>query len=227
MKALVLLSGGLDSTVALHWSMREHAETRSLSIDYGQRHMIELNIAGRTARRRGVPHERLFASANGFGVASPLVAGSAFDASAPPVLPARNVVLLSIAFARAARHGCDAVVIGACADDAADFPDCRPEFMRAVERALRLAIGHDIALLTPLLHLSKAEIGALAAELGPEAYEDARASWSCYDPCKSTACGECRACAARERSGVPVDGVGVARATSDGAMWHGHGRSEG
>jgi 7-cyano-7-deazaguanine synthase len=206
MKALVLLSGGLDSTVALHWSLREHAETRSLAIDYGQRHMIELNIAGRIAKSAGVAHERLFASATGFGAVSSLVAGATFVASAAPVLPARNAVLLAIAFARAAQHGCDAVVIGACADDAADFPDCRPEFMRAAETTLCLAIGQRIELLTPLIYKSKAEIGALARELGDDAYDAACASWSCYDPRKSLPCGECRACAARERSGIRAIG---------------------
>lgn len=204
MKALVLLSGGLDSTVALHWSMREHASTRSLSIDYGQRHMIELNIAGRIAKRAGVEHERTFASATGFGGVSTLIAGRPFVSADAPVLPARNVMLLAIAFARAAHHGCSAVVIGACADDAADFPDCRPEFMAAAETALCLAVGQPIALVAPLLHMSKAEIGALARELGPDAYEAACSSWSCYNPRKSLPCGECRACAARERSGVPA-----------------------
>lgn len=209
MHALVLLSGGLDSTVCLHQALqRGYDSVRTLAIDYGQRHMVELNVAGRIAHEAGVRHTRLFASATGFGITSSLLAGTVFDPSQPPVLPARNMVLLSIAAAHAAHHSCDDVIMGACRDDAANFPDCRPAFFEAARTTLRLALGRpNLRILTPLIDLDKPAIGELARSLGKSALEAAELSWSCYNPQAdflgvNQPCGACLACAARARSGV-------------------------
>lgn len=212
MHALVLLSGGLDSTVCLHQALqRDYESVRTLAIDYGQRHMVELNVAGRIAAEAGVPHTRLFASATGFGINSSLRSGTDFDPNQPPVLPARNMILLSIAAAHAVHHGCDDIILGACRDDADNFPDCRPAFFEAARTTLRLALGRpNLRILTPLIALDKPAIGALATSLGPNALEAATRSWSCYNPqtaslgekTKRAPCGVCLACEARTRSGV-------------------------
>lgn len=209
MHALVLLSGGLDSTVCLHQALqRDYESVRTLAIDYGQRHMVELNVAGRIASEAGVQHKRLFASATGFGIDSSLRSGADFDPTQPPVLPARNMVLLSIAAAHAAHHNCDDIILGACRDDADNFPDCRPAFFEAARTTLRLALGRpNLRVITPLIDLDKPAIGALATSLGPNALYAAELSWSCYNPQPGflgvrQPCGVCLACAARARSGV-------------------------
>ena len=209
MHALVLLSGGLDSTVCLHQALqRGYDSVRTLAIDYGQRHMVELNVAGCIASAAGVPHKRLFASATGFGVDSSLRSGADFDPTQPPVLPARNMVLLSIAAAHAIHHGCDDIILGACLDDAANFPDCRPAFFEAARNTLRLALGRpNLRIITPLIDLDKPAIGELARSLGPTALAAAELSWSCYNPQPDVLgvkqpCGVCLACEARKRSGV-------------------------
>lgn len=209
MHALVLLSGGLDSTVCLHQALqRGYDSVRTLAIDYGQRHMVELNVAGRIAAEAGVPHKRLFASATGFGISSSLRSGADFDPTQPPVLPARNMVLLSIAAAQAVHHGCDDIILGACRDDADNFPDCRPAFFEAARTTLRLALGRpNLRVITPLIDLDKPAIGELARSLGKSALEAAELSWSCYNPQPGflgvrRPCGVCLACGARARSGV-------------------------
>lgn len=198
--AIVLLSGGLDSTVALHWAIRCYGQplVRALSFDYGQRHGVELSRAAEIARQAGVPHR-----VQEFAAPLSYLTGRDGDPSTSDVVvPARNTLMLSLAAAEAVSRGAHVIVIGCCADDAAVFPDCRPAYLDAMTRVIDLGVGSGMKIVAPLVHKTKREIVALGRELGCDAAM--ALSWSCYDPQFAGArtpleCGRCMACAARAR----------------------------
>jgi 7-cyano-7-deazaguanine synthase len=203
MRSVVLLSGGMDSAIALHWALREHGrgEVAALAIDYGQRHRIELVRASVIAARAGVPVVRVEALLPWTGTS--LTRGGALDHDRV-VVPGRNTILLTLAAARALSYGADRVVIGCCQDDAERFPDCRPQYLRVAERALSLGLGVPFAIDAPLVHRSKAAAIALMRELGEACEQAVARSWSCYDPQDAgarspTPCGRCLACEHRAR----------------------------
>lgn len=183
MRAAVLLSGGLDSAVCLHLAIREHGAENvvAVTVDYDQPHYLEVGHAARLVQKSGVEHRVV--TIRGLYDSS---SGGFFDTSADlsdaaaTVVPVRNLVLLT----HAAVHG-DPVIIGANADDQADYPDCRPEFFSAAERALGVSIR------APLLEKAKREVVALAKELGIPL----ELTLSCY---RGSNCGECAACVLRE-----------------------------
>lgn len=199
-QAVVLLSGGMDSAIALHWALAEYGRQRvvALTVDYGQRHRRELSSARRIASRARVEHvERAIMVPWG----ESLLTGGA---SASLIVPGRNLILATLAAAEVVRRGGGAVVIGCCADDAAGFPDCRPAFIDAMDAAIAAAFERPVELVAPLLHTPKAAMLARAALL-PGAPEAVDLSWSCYRPEAAgarapIACGECNACALRARA---------------------------
>lgn len=192
---VVLLSGGLDSSVALFWAARtQPGALLAISVNYGQAHRRELDAAARVAALAGVRHR---------------VVRLAFPWApmAGPVLPGRNTVLLTIA----ATHGATAsggepvsVVIGACAADAAGFPDCRPPFLAAASAALTAGLGVPITVMAPFVDRSKADIVRAARELA--AWDAVAASWSCYEG-GSLPCGACGACRYRSEGFVQAGEV--------------------
>jgi len=208
-RAVVLLSGGLDSATALAWARGRGFECHALTVDYGQRHAIELEAARRVARTLGAASHRV--------VAADLraIGGSALTAeievprdqspeslgSGIPVtyVPARNTVFLGLALGLAETLGARDLVAGMNAIDYSGYPDCRPEFVRAFEGLARLATragveGAAFTVLTPLMSLDKAEIIRLGVSLGV----DFSLTHSCYDPAlDGAACGGCDACALR------------------------------
>jgi 7-cyano-7-deazaguanine synthase len=205
--AIVLLSGGLDSMVAAGMARAEGFRLLALTIDYNQRHRIELEAAKRVASAIGVErHIILPLDLTGFG-------GSALtsDISVPkggveagiPVtyVPARNTIFLSLALGWAEAAGARAMFIGVNALDYSGYPDCRPEFIRAFEDLAAIATkagdeGERFSVRAPLLHMSKADIAAEAARLGM----DAGLSWSCYDPTpEGKHCGLCDSCRLRAK----------------------------
>ncbi len=173
MKALILLSGGIDSALALHIFGIE--AVCAVGFDYGQPHVIELDYAQALADVSGVPF---------FRVKLPTI-----NKTDDIVFAGRNAILLASGAAIAQNFGCDTVVIGCNADDRERFPDCRPEFIAAMADALGPAYGVTIS--APLIEFSKARIIAMAEEygIGP--------TWSCYDPQSETPCGVCLACKLR------------------------------
>jgi 7-cyano-7-deazaguanine synthase len=218
-RAVVLLSGGLDSATCLAIARRDGFEAHCLSVDYGQRHRGELAAARRVAHALGAKgHRTVRVDLSGFG-------GSALTDARIPVpkgrsaarmsreipatyVPARNTVLLSLAIAHAETIGAEDVFIGVNAIDYSGYPDCRPEFLRAFERVARLATrsgvsGRPLRIRAPLLRLSKAGIVRAGTALGVP-YELTR---SCYDPVHGRACGLCDACVLRRKgfdeAGVP------------------------
>ncbi len=221
-RAVVLLSGGLDSSTCLAVARADGFEPHCLSVDYGQRHRAELAAARAVARALGAADHRVVkVDLSGFGgsaltdaaIAVPKGRRPAAMAREIPVtyVPARNTVLLALALAHAEVIDARAIYVGVNAIDYSGYPDCRPEFLRAFERLARLATragvgGRPLALRAPLLRLSKAKIVRLGARLGVPF----RLTRSCYDPVGGGACGRCDACQLRRQG---FEGAGVADPT--------------
>lgn len=207
--AVVLFSGGLDSTTALCWALARGYECRAVSFGYGQRHAKENRSAARIARLLGV---KLYDIKLDFPwlAASSLVDGkkrlpeiklAKIGAGGVPstYVPGRNLVFASIGVSLADAIGASAVVMGPNVIDFSGYPDCRPAFYRALEKAVCAgtkagAQGKKIKLLTPLIHLSKRDIIKLAVRLkAPLKY-----TWSCYAG-GARPCGKCDSCKLRAK----------------------------
>jgi 7-cyano-7-deazaguanine synthase len=205
-KAVVLLSGGLDSMVAAATAREQGFSVLALTVNYGQRHSVELDSARRIAAELADEHVVLDLDLRRFG-GSALTADMEVPKSGVgndiPVtyVPARNTVLLSLALAWAEAAGASDLFIGVNALDYSGYPDCRPEFIDAFETLANLATkagveGGRIRLHAPLQHMTKADIAREAARLGL----DAGLSHSCYDPAPDGAhCGLCDACRLRAK----------------------------
>jgi 7-cyano-7-deazaguanine synthase len=203
-RAVVLLSGGLDSYTAAAVAAREGCELYALSIEYGQRHARELVAARRVAAALGVVrHIEIALDLTRFGGSAltsdtPVPRDRPFDGGDIPVtyVPARNTIFLSLALAWAEVLGGDTLVIGVNALDYSGYPDCRPAFIEAFERLAAVATragveGQPLRVSAPLLHLSKADIIRLGTSLGL----DYALTHSCYDPAPDDApCGHCDSC---------------------------------
>ena len=205
-KAVVLLSGGLDSMVCAALAREQGFDVLALTIDYNQRHRVEIEAARRIAKALADRHIILPLDLRAFG-------GSALtgDADVPkeglqpgiPItyVPARNLVFLSLALAWAEAEGVRDLFIGVNALDYSGYPDCRPEFIAGFERLARVATkagseGEEITIHAPLQQMSKAEIAREAARLGL----DVAMSHSCYDPLPDGShCGLCDACRLRSK----------------------------
>lgn len=209
-RAVVLLSGGLDSATTLAIALERGFEVYALSFDYGQRHSVELQAARRVAARHGVArHEVLTIDLRIFG-------GSALTADIPvpngaaaveargrvPVtyVPARNTILLSFALAYAEVIGAEHIFLGVNVMDYSGYPDCRPEYIQAYENMANLATRASVEgrtrfrIETPLMQWGKAEIIRQGLRLGV----DYSLTLTCYDPSPAgEACGTCDACQLR------------------------------
>ena len=204
-KAVVLVSGGLDSATTLALAKEQGYACYALSFDYGQRHRCELEAAGKVAEAAGVIEHKII----------PLnldnIGGSALTDTAIPVpqqptegipvtyVPARNTVFLALALGWAEVLEAEAIFIGVNAVDYSGYPDCRPEFIKAFANMAQLATkagveGRPIRIETPLIHLSKAEI----IQQGSRLDVDYANTISCYDPdTEGRACGRCDSCRLR------------------------------
>ena len=204
-RAVVLVSGGLDSATCLAIAKSEGFDCYALSIDYGQRHQVELKAAVEVVRSFGVNHHKIFQlDLKGFS-------GSALTDTSVPVphqptegipltyVPARNTIFLSLALGWAEVMHIQDIFIGVNAVDYSGYPDCRPEFIDAFEKMAQLATkqsieGRPFRLNTPLINLSKSEIIKKGISLGV----DYSLTISCYDPDKEgRACGQCDSCRLR------------------------------
>lgn len=201
-RAVVLFSGGLDSTLSLHWGIMRYRDLFAVSFDYGQPHRdAELCAAAAIAARRGIDHcvDRIMMPVGGFlsGVRDHHPAGG----RNPAFVPGRNLVFLSMALAHGMRRwGGESfdIVIGACAEDADGYDDCRLEFFRAAEGALSKAVGVQIEVAAPFVKMTKAEALHTARLRFPAALEDVAGSWSCYRG--QGPCGACTACVLRAQA---------------------------
>ena len=196
-KAVVLLSGGMDSSTLLYYAKTQHDEIHALSFDYGQRHKKELNAAKAIAKLLNVPIKILQLPVEIFKRGGPLVDTTIDvpkqeeDKQALTVVPFRNSFFLLFAAAYARQIDAKYVYIGACGDDQRSYPDCRPHFFEAFQQMIN-AQDEDIIIKYPFVYKSKKEIVQLGTELGVP-WE---LTWTCYRG-EEEACGECDACVER------------------------------
>jgi 7-cyano-7-deazaguanine synthase len=213
-RAVVLLSGGLDSATALAWSRAQGWQVHALSVAYGQRHSAELAAAAQVAAQLGAREHRVMhvdlGSIGGSALTDTRIAVPEQASGGIPVtyVPARNTVMLSLALAWAEVLGARAIVIGVNAVDYSGYPDCRPEYIAAFARMAQLATragveGQGLQLLAPLQHWSKAQIVAEGTRLGV----DFSLTVSCYQAdAAGRACGRCDSCRLR-REGFAAAGI--------------------
>ena len=207
-KAIVLLSGGLDSTVTLAYALSEGREVIPVSFRYGQRHSRELEAAKAVTSHYGLKHHVVIdldlsayrkSALTSKDVKVPKRGSvSEIKEGIPSTyVPARNIIFLSIAAGVAETEGADEIFIGANSIDYSGYPDCRPEFFEAFEEALRKGTkagveGKAVRVVHPILRMTKAEIVLLGKELGAPL----NLTWSCYEG-GSMACGRCDSCLLR------------------------------
>ena len=217
--SIVLLSGGIDSAVALAKVRASGSDVEALLIDYGQRHGIELGRAQALAEHYGAKVTRVSVNLPAMRPGDALTGQAsvpkrrslqAIASSGVPstFVPGRNLVLLSLAFSLAAMRGADAVVMGATMADAPGYPDCRPGFLDAFKWAAHAGLGNFTRLESPWVYKTKAEVIAEGAALDVDFAE----TWSCYAPSYDLArgttehCGVCDACTVR-RAGFVAAGI--------------------
>lgn len=219
--ALVLFSAGQDSTACLAWALTRFERVETIGFDYGQRHRVELTQRPRVlaavragfpdwAERLGEDHE-LDLSVLGQVAESALTRDMAIEAAASGLpttfVPGRNLVFLTLAGALAYRRGIDVLVGGMCETDFSGYPDCRETTIQAQSEALALGLDREMQVVTPLMHLTKAETWALAHALGGDALVDltVEETHTCYEGDRATrhawgyGCGRCPACELRAR----------------------------
>jgi 7-cyano-7-deazaguanine synthase len=222
-RAVVLLSGGLDSMVSAAIARERGFAINALTIDYNQRHRVEIDSACRIAEELGCERHvilpldlrRFGGSALTDDIAVP-TGGVETDAIPVTYVPARNIVFLSLTLAWAEAIGARDLFIGVNALDYSGYPDCRPEFIAAFAEMARLGTkagveGEPFRIVAPLQHMTKADIAREAARLGL----DTALSWSCYAPtADGRACGLCDSCRLRQKgfseAGIE-DGIAYAR----------------
>jgi len=205
-KALIVFSGGQDSTTCLFWAKKHFKKVYALCFRYGQKHVVEVDMARSIAEKAGVPFE-----VKDVSFISELSSGCSLTDSkikmdeervgvAPPntFVPGRNLFFLSIAAVYAREHGIMNIVTGVSQTDFSGYPDCRDSFIRSLNVSLNLAMEEQFVIHTPLMWIDKAETWKLADELG--VFDIVRnETLTCYNGIKGDGCGECPACKLRRR----------------------------
>lgn len=220
-RALVLFSGGQDSTVALAWALQRFDQVETLGFDYGQRHAVELScrqilrrrlpaVLPAAATRLGDDHCLELATLGAMSdTALTRDSEIAFAASGLPstFVPGRNLIFLTFAAALAYRRDCRHIVLGVCETDYSGYPDCRDDTIKAMQVALNLGLDRRLVLHTPLMWRDKAQTFALARAIGGDALLDLviEETHSCYRGDRTLrhswghGCGACPACDLRAR----------------------------
>jgi 7-cyano-7-deazaguanine synthase len=213
-KALVILSGGQDSTTLLYLAKQKHAEVHCITFDYGQRHAVELEAARIIAKMADVISHEVVKVGPVLRGSSPLVnhgenVETYVDASVLPdglektFVPGRNALFLMLAANRAYALRTNTIYIGVCLEDETGYPDCRPDFIDKMQDAINSGFRFDdndpfkVKIETPLMYLSKKQTVELAISL-PVCTEALAYSHTCYNG-ETPPCGKCHACLLRER----------------------------
>jgi 7-cyano-7-deazaguanine synthase len=205
-RAVILLSGGLDSVTALAIAKADGYDCYSISFDYGQRHRTELTAAEHLAKKSGVINHKIIQidlrAIGGSALTDDIAVPETEQAGIPiTYVPARNTIFLSIALGWAEVLNAEAIFVGVNAVDYSGYPDCRPEFIDAFEKLANLATksaveGSAIYIKAPLMHLTKSEIVKLGTKLGIDYSETV----SCYQAdAQGQACGQCDSCRLRRQ----------------------------
>lgn len=202
-KAVVVFSGGQDSTTCLFWAKKHFAEVEAVTFDYNQRHRLEIDVAASIAKELDVPHTVLNMSLLNQLAPNALTRSDIAIEQKEGQLPStfvdgRNLLFLSFAAVLAKQKGARHLVTGVCETDFSGYPDCRDVFIKSLNVTLNLAMDYDFVIHTPLMWLNKAETWKLADEL--DALEFVRTkTLTCYNGIIADGCGECPACVLRKR----------------------------
>lgn len=202
-KAVVVFSGGQDSTTCLFWAMSRFAEVEAITFDYGQRHKQELDCAADIAKTLGIKHHILDMSLLNQLAPNALtrddIAIEQKDGGLPTTfVDGRNLLFLTFAAVLAKGIGAKHIVTGVCETDFSGYPDCRDVFVKSLNVTLNLSMDYGFVIDTPLMWLNKAETWALADELGAFDFVRER-TLTCYNGIPSDGCGECPACKLRRK----------------------------
>lgn len=201
-KAVVVFSGGQDSTTCLFWAKERFAEVIAVTFDYGQRHRLELECAADIARDLQVPHHILDMSLLNQLAPNALTRSDieiTEKEGQPPstFVEGRNLLFLSFAAVLAKQYDARHIVTGVCETDFSGYPDCRDVFIKSLNVTLNLSMDTNFVIHTPLMWLDKAETWELADELRAFEYVRER-TLTCYNGVKGDGCGECPACKLRQ-----------------------------
>lgn len=206
-KAVIVFSGGQDSTTCLIHALTKYDEIHCITFDYGQRHCAEIDVARQIAKELGVTGHIVLdvKMLNELTVSSltrdniPVPTASERGSALPNTfVPGRNILFLTLASIYAYQVQAQTVITGVCETDFSGYPDCRDEFVRSLNTAIKLGMAYELQLETPLMWLTKSETWALADYHGQlELVRDQ--TLSCYNGIKGRGCSECEACALRSK----------------------------
>ncbi|WP_400162681.1 7-cyano-7-deazaguanine synthase QueC [Brevibacillus sp. TJ4] len=201
-KAVVVFSGGQDSTTCLFWAKQQFAEVETITFDYGQRHKLEIQCAQQIARDLGVANTVLDMSLLNQLAPNALtrtdIAITQEEGQPPSTfVDGRNLLFLSFAGVFAKQRGARHLVTGVCETDFSGYPDCRDSFVKSLNVTLNLAMDYPFVIHTPLMWLNKAQTWKLADELGGFSYIREH-TLTCYNGIKGDGCGDCPACHLRK-----------------------------
>ncbi|MCM3279609.1 7-cyano-7-deazaguanine synthase QueC [Exiguobacterium sp. MER 193] len=210
-KALVVFSGGQDSTTCLFWAKQQFSHVEAVTFAYGQRHDAEIEVAKEIATELDVPHHILDLSLLGQLTSNALTRHDLdiHNADVPNTfVDGRNHLFLSFAAVMAKQLGMHHIVTGVCETDFSGYPDCRDQFIKSLNVTLNLAMDYPFVIDTPLMWLDKKETWALADELGAFDYVKER-TLTCYNGVIGSGCGECPACKLRQNGLTAYEEVRV------------------
>ncbi|EJL20391.1 7-cyano-7-deazaguanine synthase QueC [Brevibacillus sp. BC25] len=201
-KAVVVFSGGQDSTTCLFWAKEQFGEVETLTFDYGQRHKLEIECAQQIAAELGVKNSVLDMSLLNQLAPNALTRTDIDITQEEGQLPStfvdgRNLLFLSFAGVFAKQRGACHLVTGVCETDFSGYPDCRDAFIKSLNVTLNLSMDYPFVIHTPLMWLNKAQTWKLADDLGAFTYIREN-TLTCYNGVKGDGCGECPACHLRK-----------------------------
>ncbi|RKP51487.1 7-cyano-7-deazaguanine synthase QueC [Cohnella endophytica] len=202
-KAVVVFSGGQDSTTCLFWAKQRFAEIEVVTFDYGQRHKLELDCAAQIAKEQNVKHHVLDMSllsqlAPNALTRQDIAIEEKEDGLPTTFVDGRNLLFLTFAAVLAKQIGAKHIVTGVCETDFSGYPDCRDIFIKSLNVTLNLAMDYPFVLDTPLMWLTKAQTWKMADELGVLNYVQEK-TLTCYNGIIADGCGECPSCHLRKR----------------------------
>lgn len=203
-KAVVVFSGGQDSTTCLFWALEQFDEVLAVTFDYGQRHKLEIRCAQEIAADLGIAHHILDMGllnqlAPNALTRQEIAVAAGHDGSLPNTfVEGRNMLFLTFAGVLAKVQGARHIVTGVCETDFSGYPDCRDIFIKSLNVAMNLGMDYDFVIHTPLMWMDKAETWALADKLGKLDYIRTH-TLTCYNGIKGSGCGQCPACQLRNR----------------------------
>ena len=203
-KAIIVFSGGQDSTTCLFWAKERFKEIEAVTFDYGQRHSLEIECAKEIAKELGIKHHILDMSllnqlAPNALTRDDIEVEDGEEGGLPSTfVPGRNLLFLSFAGVLASQVGAEHIVTGVCETDFSGYPDCRDIFVKSLNVTLNLSMDTSFVIDTPLMWLNKAQTWELADQLGVLEFVRER-TLTCYNGIIADGCGECPACKLRKR----------------------------